>query len=105
MGTLCGGVGLVGGRRVARGAPVKQCRMSADASLAAHKVTRLNVSLSTADPCFARGGPVWGRVTAWLLEHLVGYDAVVLNELFAIYRCPRPAPSVAGQPSSPRLMD
>jgi hypothetical protein len=50
-------------------------------------VSRFNLTLSTADKCFARGGGSWGRVSGWLLEHLVGYDAVVLNELFWLYRC------------------
>lgn len=72
--------GCAKGRRRCDGA-------GADASLEAHKVGRFNVSLSTADACFARGGGTWGRVSGWLLEHLVGYDAVVLNELFWLYRC------------------
>ena len=59
----------------------------ADGSLAAHNVSRFNVTLSTWDACFERGGRWWGPAVAWLLEHFIGYDTVILNELFSLYRC------------------
>ena len=63
----------------------------AEGSLEAHNVSRLNVTLSTADACFARGGGAWGGIAAWLLEHAAGYDAAILNELFALFRSGIPA--------------